>query len=61
VFRHLALRVLVAKRYSEKLVNLILRRFYADTATLRRELVGAGLFQRAQREYLRPADQPEPC
>ena len=34
------------KRYSEKEVNDILGRFHADTATLRRELVGSGLMQR---------------
>ena len=34
------------KRYSEKQVNEILSRYHADTATLRRELVGSGLMQR---------------
>ena len=34
------------KRYSEKQVNDILKRYYEDTATLRRELVGFGLMQR---------------
>jgi predicted transcriptional regulator len=33
-------------RYSEKQVNEMLSRFHADTATLRRELVGYGLMQR---------------
>lgn len=33
-------------RYSEKQVNEILSRFHADTATLRRELVGYKLMQR---------------
>ena len=36
----------VGKRYSEKQVNEILAGYYADTATLRRELVGYGLMQR---------------
>ena len=36
----------VEKRYSEKQVNEILSRYYEDTATLRRELVGFGLMQR---------------
>jgi len=54
VLRHLALRFPVGKRHSEKQANLILRRFHADTATLRRELVGAGLLQRADGEYWRP-------
>ncbi|HTP03025.1 MAG TPA: metalloregulator ArsR/SmtB family transcription factor [Anaerolineales bacterium] len=34
------------KRYSEHKVNEMLSRFHADTATLRRELVGYGLMQR---------------
>jgi biotin operon repressor len=34
------------KRYSEKQVNEILKRYHEDTATLRRELVGFGLMQR---------------
>jgi hypothetical protein len=33
-------------RYSERQVNDILSRFHADTASLRRELVGAKLMQR---------------
>ena len=36
----------VGKRYSEKQVNETLRRYHADTATLRRELVGSGLMKR---------------
>jgi predicted transcriptional regulator len=34
------------KRYSERQVNEILAHYHADTATLRRELVGFGLMQR---------------
>jgi DNA-binding HxlR family transcriptional regulator len=34
------------KRYSEKQVNEILKKFHADTASLRRELVGAKLMKR---------------
>ena len=34
------------KRYSEKRVNDILSKYHADTATLRRELIGFGLMQR---------------
>jgi predicted transcriptional regulator len=34
------------RRYSEKQVNEILSRYHADTATLRRELVGFGLMKR---------------
>jgi len=36
----------IGKRYSEKQVNEILARYHADTATLRRELVGFGLMKR---------------
>jgi biotin operon repressor len=36
----------VDKRYSEKKVNEILSGYHEDTATLRRELVGAGLMAR---------------
>jgi DNA-binding HxlR family transcriptional regulator len=38
-------------RYSEKQVNHILSRFHPDTATLRRELVGARIMSRAAGEY----------
>lgn len=36
----------IGKRYSEKQVNDILKNFHADTASLRRELVGVGLMKR---------------
>jgi hypothetical protein len=36
----------VGKRYSEKQVNEILSAYHEDTASLRRELVGAKLMQR---------------
>jgi hypothetical protein len=38
-------------RYPEQEVNQILARFHEDTATLRRELVGAGLLERERGEY----------
>jgi len=56
VLRHVVLSFPVGKRLSEKQVNLLLRRSHDDTATLRRELVGAGLLQRFQGEYWRPAE-----
>jgi len=37
----------LGKRYPEKQANKILSRFHEDTATLRRELVGAKLLERA--------------
>jgi hypothetical protein len=38
-------------RYTEKQVNEILSRYHADTATIRRELVGVHLMSRAAGEY----------
>jgi predicted transcriptional regulator len=46
VLRYVARAFDVNKRYSEKQVNEILKRYHDDTATLRRELVGFGLMQR---------------
>jgi hypothetical protein len=44
------------KRYSEARVNEILARFHADTATLRRELVGLGWMARERSIYWRVKD-----
>ncbi|GAB4486252.1 MAG: hypothetical protein Fur0016_05620 [Anaerolineales bacterium] len=46
LLRHIVNAFEPGVRYSEKQVNEILARFYHDTATLRRELVGANLMQR---------------
>jgi predicted transcriptional regulator len=46
VLRHVVKAFDMGRRYSEKQVNGILARYHADTATLRRELVGHGLMQR---------------
>jgi len=46
VLRHVVKAFAPGKRYSEKRVNQMLLRFHTDTATLRRELVGAGLMKR---------------
>jgi predicted transcriptional regulator len=46
VLRYVVKAFDVEKRYSERQVNEILARYHADTATLRRELVGFGLMQR---------------
>jgi predicted transcriptional regulator len=46
VLRHVVKAFEMGRRYSEKQVNEILARYHADTATLRRELVGLGLMQR---------------
>ena len=46
ILRYIARAFEMDKRYSEKQVNEILKRYHEDTATLRRELVGFGLMQR---------------
>jgi len=46
ILRHVVQSFEMGKRYSEKRVNEILSQYHADTATLRRELVGYGLLQR---------------
>jgi predicted transcriptional regulator len=46
VLRYVVKAFDVDKRYSEKQVNEILKRYHDDPATLRRELVGFGLMQR---------------
>jgi len=46
VLRYIVKAFDAEKRYSEKQVNEILKRYHEDTATLRRELVGFGLMQR---------------
>jgi predicted transcriptional regulator len=46
ILRYVVKAFEVGKRYSEKQVNETLARYHADTATLRRELVGYGLMQR---------------
>ena len=53
VLHHLAASFELDKRYWEREVNEILGRFHADTATLRRELVGAGLLAREAGQYWR--------
>jgi hypothetical protein len=47
LLRHIGKAFQPGVKYSEKQVNEILARFHADTATLRRELVGYGLMKRA--------------
>jgi biotin operon repressor len=46
VLRYLAESFEPGRRYTESEVNEILARFHADTASLRRELIGAGLMER---------------
>ncbi len=53
VLRHIVADFKLGTRYSEKRVNTILSRYHEDTATLRRELVGAGLLKREAGKYWR--------
>ena len=53
ILRHIVKSFQADVRYPEVEVNQILTRFHEDTATLRRELVGAGLMDRDQGEYWR--------
>ncbi len=47
ILRHLVRAFEPGQRYSEKQVNEILARYHEDTASLRRELVGSKLMERA--------------
>ncbi|MBV9894720.1 MAG: metalloregulator ArsR/SmtB family transcription factor [Chloroflexi bacterium] len=53
ILRWLATQFTGGTRYTEKQVNQVLMRHHPDSATLRRELVGAGLLQREQSVYWR--------
>ncbi len=53
ILEHLAQQFDPGTRYSEKMVNLILGRFHADTAALRRYLVDHGFLDRDHGEYWR--------
>lgn len=55
ILEHIAQSFEPGRRYTEPQVNEILRGFHADTATLRRELVGAGLMARQAGEYWKNA------
>ncbi|HMU92658.1 MAG TPA: metalloregulator ArsR/SmtB family transcription factor [Anaerolineales bacterium] len=46
ILRYVVKAFELEKRYSEKKVNEILAQYHEDTASLRRELVGAGLMKR---------------
>jgi hypothetical protein len=59
VLRRLAHQFRPGARYREKQVNEVLLRHHEDPATLRRELVGAGLLQRKQSIYWRPTATAE--
>jgi predicted transcriptional regulator len=54
ILRHILPDFEPGRRYPEKEVNDILRRYHADTASLRRAMIGAGYLQRDQGVYWRP-------
>ena len=56
ILRWLAEQFEPGREYSEQEVNDLLRRYHADTATLRRELVGLGLLTREKGVYRRVTD-----
>ena len=62
ILRHVVKAFQPEKHYDEKQVNAVLARFHADTATLRRELVGYGLMERKDggEEYWRAAEGEQP-
>lgn len=51
ILRHLAQEFSAGIRYPEKRVNGILKTYHEDTASLRRELIGARLLEREKGEY----------
>jgi hypothetical protein len=53
ILRHMVQAFEPGMRYSEKMVNQILSRFHADTASLRREMIGFHLMEREKGEYWR--------
>ena len=57
ILRHIVQGFEPGMRYSEKTVNQMLSRFHADTASLRREMVGLRLLEREKGEYWRVEPQ----
>jgi DNA-binding HxlR family transcriptional regulator len=57
ILRHILKAFEPGRHYTEKEVNDILARFFADTATLRRELIGYKMMKRSEGEYWRIDDQ----
>jgi DNA-binding transcriptional ArsR family regulator len=53
ILRHIVTDFKLGTQYSEKRVNTILARYHEDTATLRREMVVAGLMDRETGKYWR--------
>jgi hypothetical protein len=53
ILDHLAQEFELGRRYSEQMVNLLLGKWHADTAALRRYLVDEGFLDRADGEYWR--------
>lgn len=51
--------IVPGRRYAEQEINTLLGRYHDDTATLRREMIAAGLLERDRGTYWRP-DPVEP-
>jgi len=60
ILRWLAARFEPDRAYPEAEVNAIIKRHHPDAATLRREMIGYGLMERAEGIYHRPANPPSP-
>lgn len=60
ILRYIVKEFQPGERYAEQEVNKVLLKYHQDTATLRRELIGAGLLDRSSggREYWRSEVQP---
>ncbi len=54
ILRHIQQSFEPGKKLTEKQTNALLVRFFADTATLRREMIGYGLLKREEGMYWRP-------
>jgi hypothetical protein len=57
ILRHIVKDFNIGAHYSEKQVNEILAGFHEDTATLRRELIGARLMERDKATYWRVVEK----
>lgn len=59
ILRRMLQDIVLGRRYAEQEINTLLRRYHDDTATLRREMIAAGLLERENGIYWRP-DPEEP-
>jgi predicted transcriptional regulator len=59
ILRYVGRAFQYGERYSEREINQVLKNYHQDTATLRRELIGAGILERSRggREYWRGKEE----